>query len=68
MTSLVSSHRNLHETEGCKSTGGGKPAREIGCTYLSITAGFGAIQRCQQLALTESEASTGIWQVSGASS
>jgi hypothetical protein len=56
----VSSHRNLHETEGCKSTGGGKPAREIGCTYLSIAAGFGAIQRCQQLALAESEARTGI--------
>jgi hypothetical protein len=68
VTSLVSSHRNLHETEGCKSTGGGKPAREIGCTYLSITAGFGAIQHTQQLALAESEASTGVWQVSGASS
>jgi hypothetical protein len=64
----VSSHRNLHETEGCKSTGGGKPAREIGCTYLSIAACFGAIQRCQKLALSESEASTGFMQVSGARS
>jgi len=68
VTSLVSSHRNLHKTEDCESTGGGKPAREIGCTYLSIAAGFGAIQCCQQLALAQSEASTGIWQVSGARS
>jgi hypothetical protein len=68
VTSLVSSHRNLHETEGCKSTGGGKPAREIGCTHLPIAADFGAIQRCQQLALAESEAIAGIWQVSGAGS
>jgi hypothetical protein len=68
VTSLVSSHRNLHETEGCKSTGGGKPAREIGCTHLPIAAGFGPIQRCQQLALAESEAIAGIWQVSGAGS
>jgi hypothetical protein len=64
----VASHCNLHETEGCKSTGGGKPAREIGCTHLSIAACFGTIQCCQQLALAESEASTGIWQVSGARS
>jgi hypothetical protein len=68
VTSLVSSHRNLHETEGCKSTGGGKPAWEIGCSYMRIAAGFGAIQHTQQLALAESEASTGVWQVSGASS
>jgi hypothetical protein len=61
VTSLVSSHRNLHETEGCKSTGGGKPTWEIACSYLSIAAGFGTIQRCQQLALAKSEASTGVW-------
>jgi hypothetical protein len=41
--SLVSSHRNLHETQGCKSTGGGKPTREIGCTYIRIAASFGTI-------------------------
>jgi hypothetical protein len=68
VTSLVSSHLKLHETEGCKSTGGRKPTREIGCTHLPIAAGFGAIQRCQELALAESEAIAGIWQVSGAGS
>jgi hypothetical protein len=39
----------------------GKPAWEIGCSYMRIAAGFGAIQHTQQLALAESEASTGVW-------
>jgi hypothetical protein len=43
MTSLVSSHRNLHEPEGCEPTGSGKATREIGCAYLHISAGCSAI-------------------------
>jgi len=61
VTTLTLSHCNVHETERGKSAGGGKPTREIGCTYLPIAAGFCTIKHRQQLALPESETSTSVW-------